>query len=137
MTIVTIDWPDDEESQNWFCPACGKQTFDSEEGLVVPPCPHLEFLYQPDLHEFEYINEKLKDLIEKERQAGDAEVDGEEEERDEISDDDDEVSDYELLEKALSRDSTFVTFELMGSNVACASISSTAYIGYRLFEYDF
>ena len=130
MNTVTIDWPCGAEPPSWFCPACGKQTIDSENGLVEPPCLHLEFLYLTEIDEFEYIKENLKDLIEKERQAGDAEEGGKEE-------DWDEMSDYELLKNAMNRDSTFVTFELTTSGMACGPVSSTVCIGYRLFEKDF
>ena len=130
MNTMTIDWPCGAEPPSWFCPACGKQTVDPEDGLVEPPCPHLEFLYLTEIDEFEYIKENVKDLLEKERQAGDAEEDGKEEERD-------EMSDYELLKNHMSRDSTFVIFELTTSGMACGPVSSTVCIGYRLFENDF
>lgn len=130
MNMVTIDWPCDAEAPSWFCPACGKQTVDSEDGLVERPCPHLAFLYLKEIDEFEYIKENVKALVEKERQAADAEKDGKEEERD-------EMSDYELLKKALSQDSAFAIFEITTSGMACGPVSSTVCIGYRLFEGDF
>lgn len=127
MNTVTIEWPFGEDPPNLFCPACGKQTVDSEDGLVQPLCSHVEFLYLTDMGEFEYIKETVKDILEKERQAGEAEEDGKEEDRD-------EMSDYELLKNAMSRDSTFVIFELNTSGMACGPVASTACIGYQLFE---
>lgn len=129
MNTLSIDWPCGAEAPSLFCPACGKQTVDWEDGLVEPHCPHLKFLYLTQIDDFEFIKEDVKDLLDEKRRALDAS-------KDDTDEDQDELSDYELLQSAVSSDPTFVIFELTTSGMACGPVSSTACIGYQLFEED-
>jgi len=114
-------------SFNFYCPLCGTRIApggkeEQEESKAFSLCPHLLFIYDPDMRVFEYLREDLKVKLEEEGVRV-----GEEEELE-------EGRDLLDISKPILPENT-VVFELTGSGLACGPTAYTVVVGIEFKEY--
>jgi len=130
--VVSLEIP--YYSFNFYCPLCGTRIISGEEGEqgesgAISPCPHLLFIYDPDIRAFEYLREDLKAKLEG---KGVRIKEGEElEEVEELKEDKDLL---DILKPLLPRNT--VVFELTGSGLACGPVEYTVVVGIEFKEYQ-
>jgi len=132
--VVSLDIP--YYSFNFYCPLCGNKIILGEgeeeeqgESGAISPCPHLLFIYDPDMRAFEYLREDLKAKLEK---KGVKVREGEELEEEEELEEDRDLLD--ILKPILPRNT--VVFELTGSGLACGPVAYTVVVGIEFKEYQ-
>jgi len=115
-------------SFNFYCPLCGTKIIPGEQGesWTISPCPHLLFIYDPDMRAFEYLREDLKVKLEKKGVRVGVELEGVEE----LEEDRDLL---DILKPLLPRNT--VVFELTGSGLACGPTAYTVVVGIEFKEY--
>ena len=122
VSIVEINWPSGAAAPTLHCPRTGNIVLKADEATDQPASPYVTFVYVDEVGEFDFIRDDLRERLDAAREQLD------------LSDDDDYVSDLDVLLRHTFLGGVPMVYEITTSGMACGPVSFTVYIGFDLWS---
>jgi len=122
VNLVEVNWPSGAPAPTLHCPRTGNIVLKSDEATDQPASPYVTFVYVDEVGEFDFIRDDLRERLDAAREQLNP------------SDDDDYVSDLEVLLKHTFLGRVPMVYEITTSGMACGPVSFTIHIGFDLWS---